>query len=55
VPVDRFVPGLDRMLDRAAADPRLLPKAGMGQRSGWALQRIGRRLRALFGPGGTQR
>jgi GT2 family glycosyltransferase len=52
IPVGRFVPDLDALLARAAADPRLEPAVGAGERVWSRLASALRRARAFLSPGG---
>ena len=52
LPVDSFVPDLQDRLDRAAADPRLLPKPKPGHRIAGRAKSVAQRVRSALGLGG---
>jgi glycosyltransferase involved in cell wall biosynthesis len=54
IPVGRFVPGLDDMLARAAADPRVQPSAGVRDRVVQRMRNVARRARGLLRSDGGQ-
>lgn len=54
LPIERFVPDLDALLARAAADPRLQPTLSRRDRIGGRLRNVARGVRAALHPGGER-